>query len=175
MAEEVKPVVTEEKHENAEAEPETQQNTEVVVEVQNEEKQKDNETKVEAVAEETKENQSEEVTVQVEAIPEETKQPETTNAAPIQRQEPMVADDSPKNPEMDILNNLSANIPGHKKPEAKRFNPINDIKKWYDDLVKENGKEPVHEGLKIMGLNIAAYVAGVFLIKPITEFFANMQ
>lgn len=79
------------------------------------------------------------------------------------------------NPDMDILNNLSAKIPGHKKPEVKRYNPITEIQNWYKDLVKENGAEAVHQALISVGLNVAGYVAAAFLLKPVTEFFAKME
>ena len=76
-------------------------------------------------------------------------------------------------PSIDIMNNLNNRIPGH---NIQKHTTFDEIKVWYKNLTEKVGGENEMKGrLLRTGINTSLFVVSLFLLKPITEFFAKMK
>ena len=76
-------------------------------------------------------------------------------------------------PSIDIMNNLNNRITGH---NIQKHTTFDEIKVWYKNLTEKVGGENEMKGrLLRTGINTSLFVVSLFLLKPITEFFAKMK
>ena len=76
-------------------------------------------------------------------------------------------------PSIDIMNNLNNRIPGH---NIQKHTTFDEFKVWYKNLTEKVGGENEMKGrLLRTGINTSLFVVSLFLLKPITEFFAKMK